>query len=710
MSGLDSQLPEKWIVSVLLTPSANKGLAMEELKTTSFNNTGGSGKDNPGFEKEDGIVDNGMNQPPANASPSFVRANNGRGRGIENTGFDKEDEFVVNGMNKHPAHGRSSFVRKIAQPFTRAKGFCQAHSKVIKTIGAVVLLAGYLGFFIAACVLDFHRALALMVITAVVAVFTGYELVNKFLGDRIIECFRPVRKCFKANMKWMKWVFILVILGLLVTWLVLDTSKRPEQLTSFGGVCMFIIILFLCSTKHSAVSWRAVFWGLGLQFALGLFIIRTDPGFEAFNWLGKQMQIFLDYTKAGSGFVFGEALITQAFAFQALPIVIFFSCVMSVLYYVGVMQWLIIKIAWLMQVSMGTSPTESLSVAGNIFVGQTEAPLLIRPYLPEMTKSEIHAVMTGGFATIAGSVLGAYISFGIDASSLIAASVMAAPCALALSKLSYPETEETKFKNKDEIKIDSGEQQNILEAASNGASDSIGLVANIAANLIAFLAVLEFINAALRWLGGMVDYPELSFQLICSYIFMPVTYMMGISWEDSFLAAELIGTKLFLNEFVAYEKLSAFKSNRFNGLEEYINGQKQWVSMRTETICTFALCGFANFSSVGIMLGGLSSIAPSRKSDIANIVIRALLTGTCVSLVNASVAGILYVPDCVGFLADSHFNSTSPDLLMCCKELFGSTVILGNGTVSFDGIWSGADSKYFSGCCALYNNTVCTGL
>ncbi|MGH0153035.1 UNVERIFIED_CONTAM: hypothetical protein FKN15_050045 [Acipenser sinensis] len=609
---------------------------MEELKTTSFNN----GKDNPGFKKEDGIVDSGMNKPPANASPSFVR--------------------------------------KIAQPFTRAKGFCQAHSQVIKTIGAVVLLAGYLSFFIAACVLDFHRALALVVITALVAVFTGYELVNKFLGDRIIECFRPgirlgyfgfvgdmacprhIEKARTANFLW--WglhvhnYFIPLLhktlsgyLSFFIAACVLDFHRALALVVITALVAVFtgyeLVNKFLGDRIIECfrpVSWRAVFWGLGLQFALGLFIIRTDPGFEAFSWLGKQI--------------------------QALPIVIFFSCVMSVLYYVGVMQWLIIKIAWLMQVSMRTSPTESLSVAGNIFVGQ------------------------------------------IDASSLIAASVMAAPCALALSKLSYPETEETKFKNKDEIKIDSGEQQNILEAASNGASDSIGLVANIAANLIAFLAVLEFINAALQWLGGMVDYPELSFQLICSYIFMPVTFMMGISWEDSFLAAELIGTKLFLNEFVAYEKLSAFKRNRFNGLEEYINGQKQWVSMRTETICTFALCGFANFSSVGIMLGGLSSIAPSRKSDIANIVVRALLTGTCVSLVNASVAGILYVPDCVGFLADSHFNSTSPDLLMCCKELFGSTVILGNGTVSFDGIWSGADSKYFSGCCGLYNNTLCTGL
>ncbi|XP_041073922.1 sodium/nucleoside cotransporter 1-like [Polyodon spathula] len=690
--------------------AANKGLAMEELKTTSFSNAGGSGRDNTGFAKEDESVDNGMNETPTNTNPSFVRANNGSGRSIQNAGFEKEGEFVVDGLNKTPAHGRHSFARKIAQPFTRTKRFCQAHSKAIKTIGAVVLLAGYLSFFIAACILNFHRALALVVITVVVTVFTGYEFVKKLLGDRIVECFLPARKCFKANMKWMKWIFILVILGLLVTWIALDTSKRPEQLTSFGGVLMFVIILFLCSTKHSAVSWRAVFWGLGLQFALGLFIIRTGPGYEAFNWLGKQIQVFLDYTKAGSGFVFGEALITQAFAFQALPIVIFFSCVMSVLYYVGVMQWLIIKIAWLMQVTMGTSPTETLSVAGNIFVGQTEAPLLIRPYLPDMTKSEIHAVMTGGFATIAGSVLGAYISFGIDASSLIAASVMAAPCALALSKLSYPETEETKFMNKDEIKIDSGEQQNILEAASNGASDSIGLVANIAANLIAFLAVLEFINAALHWLGGMVDYPELSFQLICSYIFMPVTYMMGISWEDCFLAAELIGTKLFLNEFVAYEKLSVLKRNRISGLGEYINGQKQWVSIRTETICTFALCGFANFSSVGIMLGGLSSIAPSRKSDIANTVIRALLTGTCVSLVNASVAGILYVPDCVGYLATSHLNSTSQDLLMCCKELFRSTVILGNGTASFEGVWSEVGYNYFSGCCGLYNNTVCPGI
>uniref|UniRef100_A0A8C4TF17 Sodium/nucleoside cotransporter n=1 Tax=Erpetoichthys calabaricus TaxID=27687 RepID=A0A8C4TF17_ERPCA len=501
------------------------------------------------------------------------------------------------------------------------------------------LRMGYLSYFITACVLNFNRALALVVLTCIAVFFVAYDLVKKHLGAKIINLFQPVSRCFKTYFQWIKWVFIIIVLGLLVTWLILDTSKRPEQLISFGGTCMFVIILFICSKHHRKVSWRAVFWGMGLQFVLGIFIIRTDPGFEAFNWLGVQIQIFLDYTKAGSGFVFGQKLITEAFAFQALPIVVFFSCVMSVLYYLGLMQWLIIKIAWLMQISMGTSATESLSVAGNIFVGQTEAPLLIRPYLPDMTKSEMHAVMTGGFATIAGSVLGAYISFGIDASALIAASVMAAPCALALSKLSYPETEESKFRCDGAIHIDAGNEQNLLEAASNGASSSIGLVANIAANLIAFLAVLEFINAALSWIGGMVDYPELTFQLICSYIFMPIAFMMGVSWNDSFLVAELIGTKLFLNEFVAYEKLSVFKNNRLAGMEEYINGEKQWISVRAETISTFALCGFANFSSIGIMLGGLSSIAPSRRSDIAQTVIRALFTGTCVSLINACVAG-----------------------------------------------------------------------
>uniref|UniRef100_A0A9J7XUM3 Sodium/nucleoside cotransporter n=1 Tax=Cyprinus carpio carpio TaxID=630221 RepID=A0A9J7XUM3_CYPCA len=581
---------------------------------------------------------------------------------------------------------------KACIPITATETFCKTHSKIIKYIALGILAAGYLAYFIAAVYLDFQRAIALVVLTCLGVFIIVCELVNKYKGDSIRRFFKPAQRCFKSNIRWLKWVFIVIVVGLLVAWLAIDTRKRPEQLISFAGVCLFIIAIFLFSAHRTAVSWRTVFWGLGLQFAIGLFVIRTEPGLIAFEWLGKQVQIFLDYTKAGSSFVFGD-LYENIFAFQALPIVVFFSSVMSVLYYLGVMQWVITKISWVMQVTMGTSSTETLSVAGNIFVGQTEAPLLIRPYLKDMTDSEIHAVMTGGFATIAGSVMGAFISFGIDASSLISASVMAAPCALAISKLSYPETEKSKFTSKSQIKVDGGGEQNVLEAVSGGASSSIGLVANIAANLIAFLAILAFINATLGWMGGMVGYPNVTFELICSYVFMPVAFMMGIPYEESFTVAELIGTKLFLNEFIAYEKLSELKNNRLNGiLEDGVN--KKWLSVRSETICTYALCGFANFSSLGIVIGGLSSICPPKKSVISSLVLRALFTGTCVSLINACVAGNKFKILC--------------KLLHQCKCLFVCSTI-NNGTVSFEGSWSGVKNAtiYFANCCGLFQESVC---
>uniref|UniRef100_A0A3Q4AVZ8 Sodium/nucleoside cotransporter n=1 Tax=Mola mola TaxID=94237 RepID=A0A3Q4AVZ8_MOLML len=549
--------------------------------------------------------------------------------------------------------------------------YVKAHSQTFKHIVLGLLGAGYVAYFIAACVLDFQRATALVVLTSLAVVAKFYEVLKEYKGKSISRCFQPAVGCFRSNLKWIKWVFILVVLALFVVWLAIDTAKRPEQLISFGGVCLFTVLIFLLSAHRTAVSWRPVFWGLGIQFCIGLFVIRTQPGLIAFEWLGEQVKIFLDYTKEGSSFVFGD-LIANIFAFQALPIVVFFSSVMSVLYFLGIMQWLILKISWLMQITLGTSPTETLSVAGNIFVGQTEAPLLIRPYLKDMTKSEIHAVMTGGFATIAGSVMGAFISFGIDASSLISASVMAAPCALAFSKLSFPETEESPFKTDKNIKVACGYEQNILEAASSGASASIGLVANIAANLIAFLAILGFINQALSWAGGMVGFPALTFQLICSYVFMPVAFMMGVPYDESFTVAELIGTKLFLNEFVAYEQLSVLKKNRLNGLEEIIGGERQWISVRSEVLTTYALCGFANFSSLGIVIGGLSSICPSRRSDVSSLVVRAMLTGTCVSLVNACVAGILFVPpiDCAKLFETSTFYANDLNVQTCCEELF----------------------------------------
>ncbi|NXQ43023.1 S28A2 protein, partial [Catharus fuscescens] len=606
----------------------------------------------------------------------------------------------------------SSYCRKALQPASKAKHFCKIHANVLRGVVLGLLGAAYMCYFIAACYLNFQRALALVVMTAVVAFFICWGIFKKYCGAKVLLLLHPIGKCFQKSWPWLKWLLWVALLTGLIVWLALDTGRNPEQLISLGGFCFLVLFLFACSKHHGAVSWRAVFWGLGLEFLLGLFVLRTTPGTQAFQWLGDQVQYFLGYTTAGSSFVFGNTLIEEVFAFQTLPIIVFFSCVMSILYYLGVMQWLILKISWLLQVSMGTTPTETLSVAGNIFVGQTEAPLLIRPYLADMTLSEIHAVMTGGFSTIAGSVMGAYISFGIDAASLIAASVMAAPCALAMAKLVYPEVEESKFKGKANIRIARGEERNILEAASNGAATSVGLVANIAANLIAFLAVLEFINAALRWFGEMVDIHGLTFQVICSYVLMPVAFLMGADWADSPVVAELLGIKIFLNEFVAYQQLAEYKKNRLMGLEEWDGNRKQWISERAESITTFALCGFANLSSIGITLGGLASMVPQRKGDLASVVLRALLTGICVSMLNACLAGLLHVPtnvgDCAEFFSTANFSSTSYTMYTCCKQLFASSV-LQNGTLSFEGSWAEqAESvQWLRECCGHYNHTSC---
>ncbi|XP_032153473.1 sodium/nucleoside cotransporter 2 isoform X12 [Sapajus apella] len=530
-------------------------------------------------------------------------------------------------------------------PFTKARSFCKTHTSLFKKILLGLLCFAYAAYFLAACILNFQRALALFVITCLVIFALVLPFLKNLLGKKLTRGLKPFEN---SRLKlWMKWVFAGASLVGLILWLALDTAQRPEQLISFAGICMFILILFACSKHHSAVSWRAVFWGLGLQFVFGILVIRTDLGYNAFKWLGEQVQIFLNYTVAGSSFVFGDMLVKDVFAFQALPIIIFFGCVMSILYYLGLVQWVVQKVAWFLQITMGTTATETLAVAGNIFVGMTEAPLLIRPYLADMTLSEIHAVMTGGFATISGTVLGAFISFGVDASSLISASVMAAPCALALSKLAYPEVEESKFKSEEGVKLPRGKERNVLEAASNGATDAIGLAANVAANLVAFLAVLAFINAALSWLGELVDIQGLTFQV------------------------------------------------------------------RAEIITTFSLCGFANLSSIGITLGGLTSIVPHRKSDLSKVVVRALFTGACVSLISACVAGILYVPrgaeaDCVSFLNTSFTNRTY-ETYVCCRGLFQSTSLNGTNPPSFSGPWEDKEfsAMALSNCCGFYNNTIC---
>jgi len=442
---------------------------------------------------------------------------------------------------------------------------------------------------------------------------------------------------------------------------------EPRNLVSISGTATYLILLYLTSINPAKVKWEPVVVGLYMQVIMGILVLRTTFGFDTFEWMGDRVTEFLTYADAGSIFVFGENYTDHFFAFAALPIVIFFSSFISIMYYLGVMQLVIGKIAWVMQRMMGTTAGESLNAAGNIFIGQTEAPLLVKPLLSDMTNSELHAVMTGGFATIAGSVMATYILFGVPANHLLSASIMSAPAALAVSKLSYPELGKPKTTGEAVKSMQKGDERNVIEAASNGASNAISLVANIAANLIAFLALLEFVNTTLAWFGhrvGLGDEPgeqQLSFQLICSYVLWPLAYVMGVPSEDCRKVAELIGVKTFINEFVAFDELAGLIANT-DTFNEYVDTGGPWIEdgddiflVNTNTtlvdgvledrsiiISTYALCGFANIGSIGIQLGGLGAMAPHRRGDLADMAMRAMICGNVACFLTACVAGLLY--------------------------------------------------------------------
>nr|XP_023490764.1 solute carrier family 28 member 3-like isoform X1 [Equus caballus]XP_023490765.1 solute carrier family 28 member 3-like isoform X1 [Equus caballus]XP_023490766.1 solute carrier family 28 member 3-like isoform X1 [Equus caballus]XP_023490767.1 solute carrier family 28 member 3-like isoform X1 [Equus caballus] len=677
--------------------------AVELENTTAL---GAQGCSNPGYQNEEDFREN--QNTSGNDSSLRSRAVQSRGHGKAKQDEEQVTIELDSPRNKEDAkddqetHPKGYLERK----YGMIRDFYQKHKTTFRYIFWGILLAGYLAVVIAACALNFHRALPLFVITVAAIFFVVWDHFMAKYEHRIEELLSPGRRFLDSHWFCLKWViWSSLILGV-IFWLIFDTAKLGQrQLVSFGGLIMYVILMFLFSKHPTKVRWRPVFWGIGLQFLLGLIILRTGPGLMAFQWLGKQVQTFLEHTDAGASFVFGEKYTDHFFAFKVLPIVVFFSAVMSMLYYLGLMQWIIRKVGWLMLVTVGSSPIESVVAAGNIFIGQTESPLLVRPYLPHVTRSELHAIMTAGFSTIAGSVLGAYISFGISPTHLLTASVMSAPASLAMAKLLWPETETPKITLKNAMEMEMGDSRNLLEAASQGASASISLVANIAVNLIAFLALLSFANAALSWFGNMFDYPQLSFEIICSYIFMPFSFMMGVDWQDSFMVAKLIGYKTFFNEFVAYEHLSKLVHLRKEAGPKFVDGVQQYISIRSETIATYALCGFANFGSLGIVIGGLTSMAPSRKRDIASGAVRALIAGTVACFMTACIAGILSSTpvdiNCHHTLENAFASSLSQnttDMVSCCQSLLSSTVAVGPGEVIPGGNHSLSSLKT---CCEL---------
>ncbi len=437
-----------------------------------------------------------------------------------------------------------------------------------------------------------------------------------------------------------------------------------ERLISLLGMMALLGLGFLLSKHKRSISPRTVLGALAIQVLFGFIVLRWPLGRQALQAVSMGVQNVIGYANEGINFLFGgltspNSEISQnlgtVFAFQVLPIIVFFSSLISVLYFLGIMQWIVRLLGGALAKLLGTSRPESLSASANVFVGQTEAPLTVRPYIAKMTESELFAVMVGGLASVAGSVLAGYAQLGIRLEYLIAASFMAAPAGLLFAKLIIPETADAESDDKVSAKDDgsvssedkeseevdretearedeSGESAadaaNVFDAAARGASDGLQLALNVGAMLLAFVGLIALINGLLGGIGGLFGYPELSFEQLLGYLFAPLAFVIGVPWADAPLAGNFIGQKIVVNEFVAF---IAFQD---------VLGD---LGTRTEAIITFALTGFANFASLAILLGGLGGIAPSRRADIARLGLYAVAGATLANLMSAAIAGLFVV-------------------------------------------------------------------
>ena len=404
-----------------------------------------------------------------------------------------------------------------------------------------------------------------------------------------------------------------------------------ERFTGLIGIVVLLAIAFALSNNRKQINMRIIGWGLGLQAIFAIFILKTPIGGPLFGFLDKAVRKLVSFSDAGSDFLFksfvpdvGYHVAMINFAFRALPVIIFFSSLMAVLYHFGIIQVIVKLIGKAMQKTMGTSGSETLCISANIFVGQTEAPLMVRPFISQMTKSELMAVMTGGFATVAGGILAIYVMWLADipgiAGHLLAASVMSAPGALVMAKIIYPETETSETMGNLKITIDQ-KNTNAMEALGDGATIGLKLAANVGAMLVAFVSIVAMINYLLGFAGT-------SMESILGFIFKPLAWTMGVPWSEAGTLGTLMGEKIVFTELIAYGDLKELMSSGA-------------ISDRTAIIASYALCGFANFGSIGIQLGGIGGMAPERKKDLAKLVTKAMIGGALASWLTATIAGLL---------------------------------------------------------------------
>jgi len=406
------------------------------------------------------------------------------------------------------------------------------------------------------------------------------------------------------------------------------------RFTGILGLLTMLALAYAFSTNRKAIRLKTVVWGLGLQFAFAVCVLRIDAGRRIFQRAGDAVSRLLSYSYVGSQFVFGDlgkqsSHLGFYFAFQVLPTIIFICAFFAVLYHFGIMQFIIKIAAWVMTTVMGASGAESLNIAASIFMGQTEAPVTIRPFLPDLTRSELMTVMTSGMAHVSGGIMAAYIAFGIEPKHLLSAVIMTAPGTLLMAKMLVPETEQPRTAGRvvmPENEERTEKEENLLGSIARGTTDGLHMALNIAAMLIAFLALIALADGLLGGIHHWVAWVPESLEKIFGTLFAPVAWVIGVPWHDCGVIGTLLGTRMVLNELVAFSMLGPMKAA---------------LDPRSFTIATFALCGFANLSSIGIQIGGIGALAPNKKSELARLGIRAMLAGTMANLMSASIAGML---------------------------------------------------------------------
>lgn len=508
-------------------------------------------------------------------------------------------------------------------------------NSVIKAI-LFFLLVGYSIYFGFAIKHSVSGAKPLIIITSIVVFFIIYYLFKAKFGKSVYKnVLRPIELFVKRNTTIIKYFTIpLVAIGI-VFFLAFSVVREIRQLQSLSGVVAFVLILYMFSMYPDKIKWRPVIWGFFLQFIMGVIVLRWRHGYNGVKWLSDQITKFINYSNEGAAAVFGDPfLLFHPFVFVGMPMLIYVGAVMSILYYYGLTQRVAGKVGWLMQLTLGTTAVETLSVSANIFLNGMDTMLMLRPYLDRLTKSEFHCFLVGNHSTVAGFAFAIFVLMGAPPQHLLSAAVMSAPAAIAISKLSYPETEESTTKTQKDVEVEQSSETNVMEAAANGAGIAGKTAMAVVVNMLAFVSMLGFVNATLAWFGNRVGIVQLSFQKICSYLLYPVSILMGIDPKDAREVGSLLGFKVFTSELLAYQELGDSISNNR-------------LSRRSAAITTYALCGFSGLSNLAIAVGVWNAVAPSKTREMAKQMIRAVVNANVACFMTACIAGLLYNPNFV---------------------------------------------------------------